>query len=134
MTILNIFSNSAKRELDFINFHFAFSISVLFPAFPPWFPSFLLWFPAFLPWFLPLFPAFSPHSSHSHPDSSHFHPAFPPLSLHSHLHSPHFPHSVPRFPIPAFTDSQRIQCLHFSEYNIHWNINILFFFFCVAMV
>ena len=77
----------------------------------------------------------SPHSLHSHPDSHHsqpdsvhslhFHPYahyFHPDSLHSHHsqsaspHSPHFQpdsllshhslHSVPRFPIPAFTDSQ----------------------------
>ena len=35
----------------------------------------------------------SPHSYHSHPDSPH--------SLHS-------PHSVPRFPIPSFKDSQAL--------------------------
>ena len=42
-----------------------------------------------------------PHSPHSHTDSSHSHPYF----LHSHPLFPHSPHSVPRFPIPAFTDS-----------------------------
>ena len=73
-----------------------------------------------------------PHSPHSHPDSSHSHPDSPqshpdsphsnPDPPHSHLDSPrshpespcshpdsprshHFPHSVPRFPIPSFTDS-----------------------------
>ena len=38
-----------------------------------------------------------PHSPHSHPDSPHSHPDYP--------HSDHSSHSVPRFPIPAFTDS-----------------------------
>ena len=40
-----------------------------------------------------------PYSPHSHLSSPYFHPDSP----HSH-HSPHY--SVPRFPIPAFTDSQ----------------------------
>ena len=57
-----------------------------FPAFPRWFPMFPPWFPAFPPWF-PSFPTWFPHS---HRDS---------------LHSHHSPHSVPWFPIPAFTDS-----------------------------
>ena len=34
----------------------------------------------------------------NHPDSSRFHPDSP--------RSHHSPHSVPRFPIPAFTDSR----------------------------
>ena len=45
-----------------------------------------------------------PDSHHSHPDSPHFHPDSP----HSHPDSPcsHYSHhSVPQFPIPAFTDS-----------------------------
>ena len=80
-----------------------------------------------------LFQFYSPHSHpdspHSHPDFPHSHPiphiphipsiltqipristpfpASPPppplYSLYSHSHSPH---SVPRFPIPAFTDSR----------------------------
>ena len=97
------FSVSAKRKLDFINFHFVFSILILFPAFPFWFPTFppayqtiTLWFPTFPPWFpvlAPWFPAFppllpafrplspySPHSltdfRHSYPDSSHSHPCY----------------------------------------------------------
>ena len=57
------------------------------------------------------------HSLHSHPDSSHSHhsnpdsphsPDFHPDSPHSHPDSPcshHSHHSVPQFPIPAFTDS-----------------------------
>ena len=58
----------------------------------------------------------SPHSHaeflHSHPDSPHSHldsPRSHPGSPRSHpdsLHSHHSPHSVPRFPIPTFTDSQ----------------------------
>ena len=36
-------------------------------------------------------------SHHSHPDSPHSHPDSP--------HSHHSPHSIPWFPIPAFTDS-----------------------------
>ena len=39
-----------------------------------------------------------PYSPHSHLSSPYFHPDSP--------HSHHSPHSVPRFPIPAFTDSQ----------------------------
>ena len=42
---------SKKRELDFINFHFVFSFSIIFPAFPTLFLAFPLWFPAFPPWF-----------------------------------------------------------------------------------
>ena len=55
--------------------------------------------------------SYSPHSysdsPHFHPYSSHFHPD-PPHSPHLHhafWHSHHLLHSVPRFPIPAFTDS-----------------------------
>ena len=58
----------------------------------------------------PYSPHSDPHSQHFHPDSPHSHPDSP----HSYLDSPHFhpdsprshhsPHSVPRFPIPAFTD------------------------------
>ena len=53
-----------------------------------------------------------PDSHHSPPDSHHSHPDSPhslPDSLHSHLDSPHSYHSlhsVPRFLIPAFTDSR----------------------------
>ena len=115
------FNLSEKRKLDFTNIYFAFSISVLLPAFPPLFPAFPPTFPTFLPLFLafpPWFPAFpphSPHSPHSHPDSQYSHPHSPhshPDSRHSHFyslhyqpHSRHSPRSVPRFLIPAFTDS-----------------------------
>ena len=56
----------------------------------------------------PSSPHSHPYSSHSHPDSPHSHPDSP-HSHHSQADSPHShhsPHSVPRFPIPAFTDSQ----------------------------
>ena len=129
MTILNsvclffwfFFNLSEKRKLDFTNIYFAFSISVLLPAFPPLFPAFPPKFSTFLPLFLafpPWFPAFPPHSPHSpqshpdsqysHPQSPHSHPDFPHshfYSLHSQPHSRHSPRSVPRFPMPAFTDS-----------------------------
>ena len=66
-----VFCNFSKKgKMDFINFHFVFSISVLFPAFPPRFPAFPTRFPAFppsfpafpprFPAFLPLFPTFPP--------------------------------------------------------------------------
>ena len=99
------FNFSKKRKLDFIHFHCVFSISILFPAFPPRFPAFPPLFPSFPPWFPGFslwFPVFQPRF-----------PTFPPLFyfLHSHPHSPHFPHSVPRFLIPAFTDSHNILCI-----------------------
>ena len=46
-------------------------------------------------------PRSHPDSPHSHPDSSYSHPDSP------HYH--HSPHSVPRFPILAFTDSQSLK-------------------------
>ena len=69
----------------------------------------------------------SPHSDHSHPDfphSHHSHPDYPhshhshPDFLNSHPDSPyshHSPHSVPRFPIPTFTDSQNHRNLNISR-------------------
>ena len=48
----------------------------------------------------PYFPNSHPDSQHSHPDSPHSHHSHPDSS-----HSHHSPHSVPRFPIPAFTGS-----------------------------
>ena len=47
----------------------------------------------------------------SHPDSPHSRPYYP----HSHTDSPHShhsPHSIPQFPIPAFTDSRMHWLLH----------------------
>ena len=70
------------------------------PTFPPWFPAFPPLFPAFpslLPWF--------PHYHYSHPYYPHFH--------HDSPHSHHSSHSVPRFPIPDFTDS-------FTGSAIYW--------------
>ena len=78
-----------------------------------------------------------PHSLHSHPDSPHSHPDSPHShldSLRSHPDSPHshpdFPcfhpdstrfhhtsHSVPHFPIPAFTESPFFICLDFETVN-----------------
>ena len=49
----------------------------------------------------------SPHAHHSHLDSLHSHPDFP--------HSHHSPHSVPRFPIPTFTDSPSVLLISFSR-------------------
>ena len=108
MTILIsfLFSIQQKRRLDFINFYFVFPISILFPAFPPRFHAFLPYswhFQSDSPHSYPILhipripsqiPAFPPPFPHSHP-----------YSLQSHPYSPHFPHSVPRFPITAFTDS-----------------------------
>ena len=66
-----------------------------------------------------------PNSPHSHPDSPHSHPDSPhslhfhpdsPHSPYSHPDSPHShhsPHSVPWFPILAFTDSRNQICLSF---------------------
>ena len=78
--------------------------------------------------FHPDSPHSHPCSPRSHPDSLHFHPYSPlshpdslhshhshPDSLHSHNsypdspHSHHSPHSVPRFPILAFADSQSLK-------------------------
>ena len=99
------FNFSIKRKLDFIHFHCVFSISILFPAFPPRFPAFPPLFPSFPPWF----PGFSLWLPVFQPTFSTFPPLF--YFLHSHPHSPHFPHSVLRFLIPAFTDSHNILCI-----------------------
>ena len=72
--------------------------------------------------FHPDSPHSRPSSPHSHPDSLHSHhfhsdsPHLHPDSPHSHSDSPHshpdsrpshhFCHSVPRFPIPAFTEAE----------------------------
>ena len=106
-----------------MNFYFVFSISTLFPTFAFWFLTFPPRFPAFPLWFLvfptmilriptsfpafPAFPAFPPRF-----------PAFPTPFPHSHSHFLHSPHSVPWFPIPAFTDSQ-ISCT-----STYWLITI----------
>ena len=83
------------------------------------------------PHFHPDSPHYLPHSPDSHPHFLYSHPDYPhshldsPHSQHFHSHSPrshpdfprshpdsprshHSPHSVPRFPIPAFTDSQNV--------------------------
>ena len=68
------------------------------------------------PYSHPYSPHYYPDSRHSHPNSSHSHHSHPD-SLHSHpdsLHSNHFPHAVPRFPIPAFTDSRFLYKKYFS--------------------
>ena len=64
------FNFSEKIKFNFINFYFIFSISVLFPAFPPLFPAFSPLLAAFSRRF-PAFPAYSPEY---HPDSPHPHP------------------------------------------------------------
>ena len=96
------FSISGKRKLDFKNFHFVFSISVLFLAFLPLFPAFshshklttvfsnniagldhcnIVFSISFLlPTFVPLFPTFPPRF-----------PTFPPWF-------PIFPPWFPTFP------------------------------------
>ena len=91
-----------------------------------------------------------PYSPHSHPDSPHSHPyslySYPdsphshPYSLHSHLDFPHSPHShtesphshhslhsVPRFPIPAFTDSLWI-CSYNDNYHQESCLNTFLLF------
>ena len=108
MTTISFFSFffnfSKKTKKDFINFHSAFSISILFPHFHPRFPAFPLRFPAI--------PLYFPHSLHSHTHFTHSRLDF----FHSHPHSPPSPHSVPRFLIPAFTDSpQNLDLLIINE-------------------
>ena len=91
------------------------------------------------PYSHPNSPHSHPYSPHSHPDSLHSHPDSPhyypdsshsnPDSPHSHQDSPHShldsprshysPHSVPRFPIPGFTD--RLLRLIHNEYT--WECN-----------
>ena len=142
----NFFFNNfskKKRELDFINFHFDFSISFTFPAFPPRFSTFPPLFPEFQPWF-PAFPPLSPAVPpwlHTFPPKlfvfppyslhSSYSPHSQPHSLHSHLdsphppdssHSPHFPHSIPGFPIPAFTDSPLDILLFSFAKDKHYNL------------
>ena len=75
-----------------------------------------------------------PDSPHSHPDSPHSHHDSPhsqldsprslPDSPRSHPYSPrchHSPHSVPQFPIPAFTDSKKstsiCDYIHFYDWD-----------------
>ena len=96
------FNFRKKRKLNFINFYFVFSISVLFPTFPPLFPTFPL-----------SFPTFPPHSPHSHRNSPHFYPDFP--------HSHHSSHSIPRFPITAFTDSRKMWLNKIWETDLDMN-------------
>ena len=81
---------------------------------------------------IPLIPI--PNSPHYHPDSPHSHPYSPhshpdsPYFYHSYPDSPHFhnphldsqqsdhsPHSVPRFPISAFTDSRKFLFLKIKK-------------------
>ena len=104
------FSNfSKKRKVDFLNFHFKYSISILipafspvfptfpllfptlfalFPAFSPWFPTFSPWFPTFPPWF-PTFPSLLAAFSTWLPRSLLLPPHFQPNSSYSHPYSPH---------------------------------------------
>ena len=72
-----------------------FPTFLAFLAVPPRFPTFPFPFPAFLL----LFPAFPPHS-------------------------PHSPHSVPRFPIPALTD---------SRFNVWFQVFCTFLIDCVSI-
>ena len=90
--ILFFFSVSAKKKIGF------FSISILFPAFPPYSPH------------------SHPDSTHSHPYSPHSHPDFwysHPYSPHSHPDSLHFPHSHPHSP-HSHPDSP-----HSHPYSLH---------------
>ena len=92
----------------------------VFPSFSSWLPTFPPWFPAFL-WF----PSFGSLILHSGFYKEHIPNILTPISriptLITHittmisripipnpdsLHSHHSPHSIPRFPIPDFTDSR----------------------------
>ena len=62
-----------------------------------------------------------PDSPHSHPDSPHSHPDFPcfhPDSTRFH----HTSHSVPHFPIPAFTDSQANLRVNTEKSKLYFNL------------
>ena len=72
------------------------------PCIPTQYPTFL----AFLA-FPPSFPAFPPIFSA-------FPPPFPP--------PPHSPHSVPHFPIPAFTDSQANLRVNTEKSKLYFNL------------
>ena len=88
------FSFSKKREVDFTNFHFVFSISIMLPTFAPLLsPIFtlILRIPTLIliiPTLIPRIPTLISRT----------------FTLISRI-SYHFPHSIPRFPIPTFTDS-----------------------------
>ena len=86
-----------KNRIGFFNFHFGFSISTYSPHFLPDYPH----SHPDSPHSHPNSPHSPPDSPHPYPDSPHYHPGSP------HLH--HFLHSVPRFPIPVFTDSLLLQ-------------------------
>ena len=102
--------------------------SIYIPALPSWFPAFSFWFLTFPPWFLAFprwFPMFPPWFSAFPP----WFPSFPTWFPHSHcdsLHSHHSPHSVPWFPLPAFTDSLFLQRAHSDSFREvackYWNI------------
>ena len=121
------FNVREKRKLDFINFFFAFfPISIPFSSrhSHPYFPHFHPYSPHShpdspyshpdSPHSKPRFPAFHPGSPHSHFDSPHPHPNFP-RSYPDSLRSDHSPHSVPRFPIPAFTYSLFLSLTHLTD-------------------
>ena len=133
MTILIFFQIQLKKRIGFYKLSFYFFRFNLLPAFPPRFPA----FPPLIPGISTLIliiltpipciffldsPHSHPDSPHSHPDSPHFHPDSPnshPDSPHSH----HSLHSVPRFPILAFTHSQII-CwrFHIKTHFTFWDM------------
>ena len=76
------------------------SFSVLFFVISTAIPKFQFWFPASLPWF-PAFLSFS----YRYPAFPRWFHAFPFHSLYPHPYSLHSSHSVPQFPISAFTDN-----------------------------
>ena len=131
-----------QRKLDFIKFFFVFfyfypilfshpilcnptlipRISTLISSIPIWFPTFL----AFL--------TFLPHSPHSQPDTPHSRLDSPRSHPDSQRSNP-FLHSVPRFPIPAFTDSLLLISLSVNQtsfFGQKWSggkyISIVFFY------
>ena len=101
MTILISFFSRFQQKKKQISYSFIsfFSISILFPIFPPLFPAFPPLFPTFPLGFLAFYPRFPS-----------FLPSFPAFA-------PHSPHSVLRFPIPAFTDSLPISLLKSHSYK-----------------
>ena len=118
--LISFFSNFSKKKIGFYKLSFRFfnfnsiphirifisSFSTQIPRIPTQIPRIPTLIPR-IPTSFPAFPAFPPRF-----------PAFPSPFLHSHSHSLHYPHSVPRFPIPAFTDSQ-ISCT-----STYWLITI----------
>ena len=121
---LVFFSTQRKKKIGFYKFSFRFlyfgstsRISTPIPHIPtqiPRLPTIIPRIPTLIPRIptpFPTFPAFPPRFPAFPPPFSTFppkFPAFPPLFSAFPLQFPHSSHSVPRFPILAFTDSRSL--------------------------